>query len=172
MRPDETAKGRLLVRRAHWSLDKWDETRQTKWGKMRNDKKWNEINQGEIKRDRWHSKEKTVSRQSLFSFLITGVTKKPTDSYQQTASCPPNHCRCDNWIIRLLWSFHLIEKLHFLLSGAQFNSSELPPFPSLASAPQLWSYLHSSAGGTGEITQSQLPVTIHWLKASLEERRS
>lgn len=104
-----------------------------------------------------------------FQLLNNGtVSKTSTDPYQPTASCPPNHSRCDNRIIRLLWSFHLIEKLHFLLSRAQFNSTELPPFPSLTSAPQLWSYLYSSARETGEITQSQLPVMIHWLKASCE----
>lgn len=32
--------------------------------------KWNKINQGEIKRDRWHSKKKTLLQQS-FSLLIT-----------------------------------------------------------------------------------------------------
>lgn len=114
-------------------------------------------------------KEDPVETES-FQFPNNRVPKKPTDPYRQTASCPTNHRRCDKWIIRLLWSFHLIEKLHFLLSGAQFNSSELPPFPSLASAPQLWSYLRFSRRNRGEITQSQLPVMIRWLRASLQDR--
>lgn len=143
---------------------------QTNPGGMRNDKEIKTINQGEIKI--WQmtqQTEGTARRQSLLNNR-TESPRSPEDPYRQTASCPPNHRRCDNWIICLLWSFHLIEKLHFLLSGAQFNSSELPPFPSLASAPQLWSYLHGSARGTGEITQSQLPVMIHWLRASREDR--
>lgn len=107
----------------------------------------------------------------LFSSLITEVSETSADPYRPPSSCPPNHSRCDNRIIRLLWSFHLIEKLHFLFSRAQFNSTEAPPFPNLTSAPQLWSYRFSSARVAEEITQSQLPVMIHWLGASCEGSR-
>lgn len=76
-----------------------------------NEKRWNTIKQGEIKRDRWHCIRRTLWWDRLFSLLEEphGVSKKPWDRYLQTASCPSNHSRCDNWIICLLWSFHLIK---------------------------------------------------------------
>lgn len=145
---EETAKGIRTSRHKH--DQKLHESKKTKRSKT---------SQGELIRNETTQK----------SYLRTNrASKTPVNPYQQTMSCHPNRCWCDNRIIRLLWSSHLIENLHFLFSRAQFNSSELPLFPGLTSAPQLWSYLHSSAAETREITQSQLPVVIHWLRTSRE----
>lgn len=79
--------------------------------------------------------------------LVSNICEKPSDPYQPTASCSPNYCWCDNYSPSLI--SHLIAEVYFLLSRAQFNFSKPSPSPSLTSAPQLWSYLRGSAGGTG-----------------------
>lgn len=55
--------------------------------------------------------------------LVSSICKKPADPYQPAASCSPNYCWCDNYSPSLI--SHLIAKVYFLLSRAQFNSTTI-----------------------------------------------
>lgn len=158
-----------------WNLSTWDIKCLIKWNIRENKKRAKGVTLKctcYMKREYDWNMFKKIS--NFFPFTgawENSASKKQPDPYRQTVSCLPNHCRCDNWIIRLLWSLHLIEKLHFLLSRALFDCSKLPSFPNLTSATQVWSYQRSSVRGAREIAQSQLPVMIHWLIASHEDQR-
>lgn len=96
--PDETAKGMRAPSPTANMIKTFSESGQTcetKWGKT-------PVKQGE---PRWDHKKLDDTN----GLLITNSTsERPVNPYQHAASRLPNHCRCDNWIIRLLWSSHLI----------------------------------------------------------------
>lgn len=118
---------------------------------------------------RWDERKQTMRRG--VQGLVSSICKKPADPYQPTASCSPNYFWCDNYSPALI--SHLIAKVYFLLSRAQFNSSKPPPFPRLTSAPQLRSYQWDrlSQEGLVEITHIQLSVTINWWRGECTNQR-